>query len=230
MEMQNKAELPGNAGQYSIDHVTALKDSPLEGKKLIFLGSSVTYGYASDGIAFADYIGVRNSCTVIKEAVSGTTLVDDREDSYIARMKQIPQAPADLFICQLSTNDASKGKPLGTVSAGYDEKDFDTHSVAGAIEYIIAYARKTWGCPVAFYTSPRYDKDAYAAMVSLLHEIAEKWKITVIDLWNDEQFNDITDEQRRLYMADPVHPTQAGYLEWWMPYIEPRICQMIAGR
>ena len=214
------AELPGNAEKYSIEHVAVLENTPLRTRKLIFLGSSVTYGSASKGISFADYIGARNNCTVIKEAVSGTTLVDDREDSYIARMKQIRETEADLFICQLSTNDASKGKPLGSIVESFDDKDFDTSTVAGAIEYIIAYARSTWHCPIVFYTSPRYDKDAYAAMVDLLHGIADKWKISVIDMWNDDQFNAIADDQRLLYMKDAVHPTQAGYLKWWTPYIE----------
>lgn len=222
------AELPGNAEKYSIGHVTEMEHSPIKGRKLIFLGSSVTYGHASNAVSFADYIGVRNGCTVVKEAVSGTTLMDDREDSYIARMKRISETEADLFICQLSTNDASKGKPLGSVSEGFDVKDFDTSTVAGAIEYIIAYAGKTWHCPIVFYTSPRYDKDAYAAMVALLLEIARKWNIFVIDMWNDEQFNTITDEQRMLYMKDPVHPTQAGYLEWWTPYIESRLYDALA--
>lgn len=217
------ADLPGNAEKYSPAHVAALEHSPIKGRKLIFLGSSVTYGYASNAVSFADYIGVRNGCIIVKEAVSGTTLVDDREDSYIARMKQIRAPEADLFVCQLSTNDASKGKPLGSISEGFDKTLFDTSTVAGAIEYIIAYAEKTWHCPVVFYTSPRYDKDEYAAMVELLWEIARKWKISVIDMWNDEQFNMITDEQRMLYMKDPVHPTQAGYLEWWTPYIESRL-------
>lgn len=33
-------------------------------------------------------------------------------------------------------------------------------------------------------------------------------------------FNVITPEERKLYMADAIHPTQAGYLKWWTPKIE----------
>ena len=135
-------------GEASVNKKIGLKHIRLEGKKLIFLGSSVTYGHASNGVSFVEDIAARNGCSVRKEAVSGTTLVDDREDSYIARMKQIDDPTADLFVCQLSTNDASKGKALGTVSVGFEEKDFDTSTVAGAIEYIIAYARKKWNCPL----------------------------------------------------------------------------------
>lgn len=101
--------------------------------------------------------------------------------------------------------------------------NFDTHTVAGAIEYIIAFAKDKWDCPVIFYTNPKYDSEKYSAMVELLKEIQNKWDIGVIDLWNDTDFNNITDDQRNLYMADEIHPTQAGYLEWWTPKMEQYI-------
>ena len=190
------------------DIMTVLKksvrsDNPLSGKHIVFLGSSVTYGAASNGVSFVDFLAEATGCRVTKEAVSGTTLVDDAPDSYI-----------DLFVCQLSTNDATQMKELGEACRTYDMDDFDTLTVAGAIEYIIAYARKTWKCPVAFYTSPRYDSARYAAMVGLLQTIRRKWDIALIDLWNDAAFNDITTEQRSRYMADSIHPTREGYLEW----------------
>lgn len=196
-------------------------DNPLNGKHIVFLGSSVTYGAASNGVSFVDFLAEKMGCRVTKEAVSGTTLVDDAPDSYICRLKKLnPEMKVDLFVCQLSTNDATQMKDLGEACRTYDMDDFNTLTVAGAIEYIIAYARKTWKCPVAFYTSPRYDSARYAAMVGLLQTIRRKWDIALIDLWNDSVFNDITAGQRSRYMADPIHPTREGYLEWWTPYFK----------
>ena len=43
---------------------TSTVDNKLSGKKLVFLGSSVTYGYASGGVSFVDYLQQRNGCTV----------------------------------------------------------------------------------------------------------------------------------------------------------------------
>lgn len=215
------SSLPGNAGQYALKQVKVVENSPLVGKRIIFLGSSVTYGASSKGVSFADYICVRNSCEIVKEAVSGTTLVDSGINSYILRLKKLDESIAvDLFVCQLSTNDATQNKPLGNVSESMNLADFDTSTVAGAVEYIIAYAEQTWNCPVLFYTNPQYDSEQYEAMVKLLQQIAEKWDITVIDMWNDADFNALTEEQRTLYMADGIHPTQAGYLKWWTPYME----------
>ena len=204
-------------------------DNPLNGKHIVFLGSSVTYGAASNGVSFVDFLAEKMGCRVTKEAVSGTTLVDDAPDSYICRMKKLnPEMKVDLFVCQLSTNDATQMKDLGETCRTYDMDDFNTLTVAGAIEYIIAYARKTWKCPVAFYTSPRYDSARYAAMVGLLQTIRRKWDIALIDLWNDSIFNDITAGQRSRYMADPIHPTREGYLEWWTPYLKRIIITIIS--
>ena len=64
-------------------------------------------------------------------------------------------------------------------------------------------------------------------MVELLHRIQQKWNITLMDLWSDTQFNSITPQQQVLYMADRIHPTKAGYLEWWTPYMEPILYQVV---
>ena len=219
------AKLSGNASQYGPESVKPLEHSPIRGKHIVFLGSSVTYGAASKGVSFADYIAIRNNCTITKEAVSGTTLADSGARSYISRLKDLDRnMKVDLFVCQLSTNDATQKKPLGAVS---ENEDYDTSTVAGAIEYIIDYAKTAWGCPVVFYTNPQYDSSEYAAMVDLLGKISKKWNISVIDLWSDEAFNIITEEKRQLYMADPIHPTQAGYLEWWTPVMEDALYEEI---
>lgn len=199
-------------------------DSYLNGKKIIFLGSSVTYGSASRGKSFVDFLVEQDGITAVKEAVPGTTLVDDEGSSYISRMKKInKEITVDAFVCQLSTNDAANNKPLGRISQTADISSFDTHTIAGAIEYIIAYVRKTWGCPVIFYTNTKYHSKSYAEMVSLLLKIQTKWKIGVIDLWNNDKMSSINKISRRRYMRDSVHPTEAGYRDWWLPVIRSYI-------
>ncbi len=188
----------------------------LEGKHIIFLGSSVTYGAASGGISFVEYIAKRNGCTFTKEAVSGTMLTDDEPESYISRLKGIDTSiKADLFVCQLSTNDATKQKPIGS-----SDTSSDTTTVFGAIEEIVRYVSSVWHCPIAFYTSPRYGSIHYASMVNALHQIATEHKIMVIDMWSDASFNAMRKDS---YMADAIHPTEEGYLEWWTPYIERQL-------
>lgn len=218
-----REEHPGNAEKYDAMQYPAKENSPLKGKHLIFLGSSVTEGYASLHQSFVDDLEHLDGVIVIKEAVSGTTLVDvdAKGPSYIKRLRTIDQSfPADALICQLSTNDASQGMPLGTVTDERDPEAFDVKTIAGAIEYIIAYAQNTWHCPVLFYSGTRFISDLYQSMTELLPVMQEKWNIGLIDLWNHEEMYEITDEAYKVYMFDPVHPTRAGYLEWWTPVFE----------
>ena len=48
-----------------------------------------------------------------------------------------------------------------------------------------------------------------------------------VDLWSDPRFNASAQGRYALYMADPIHPTKAGYWEWWTPYMETRLCERI---
>jgi lysophospholipase L1-like esterase len=218
----------GNYGEYSLKNTSAIENSPIEDKTVIFLGSSVTYGYGSMGVSFADFLKKTDGIIAIKEAVSGTTLVDVKDNSYVSRMKTINKnIKADAFVCQLSTNDATKEMPLGEITDSYNINDFDTQTIAGAIEYIIAYAKDTWSCPVVFYTQAKYDSDHYAKMVDLLIKIQDKWQITVIDFWNDAEINNITDTQRKLYLVDHIHPTKPGYRDWWLPTFQQTLYEVI---
>lgn len=218
----------GNAGNYSIANTQSRADSPLKGKTGIFLGSSVTYGYGSMGISFVDYLEKTDGITAVKEAVSGTTLVDNGKSSYVSRMKTIDcDIKADFFVCQLSTNDATKNLPMGEISISNNMSDFDTATVTGATEYIIAYAKETWDCPVVFYTQAKYDSEPYEKMVDMLFGLREKWNIIIIDLWNNEKINDLTDAERELYLIDNIHPTRAGYREWWLSEFRDTLSQLV---
>lgn len=224
------AGMSGNAAKYDFTQLQKIDNSPLEGKTVLFLGSSVTNGASSLHNSLPEYFSARMGCRSIKEAVDGTTLVDNGTNSYIQRMLSNVSAsePIDLLICQLSTNDASKEMPLGEIHTGKSLLDFDTSTVTGAIEYIVCYAQETWGCPTVFYTNARFDSEAYAAMVARVLEIEEKWGIGVLDIWTDESFNDISPGERDLYMYDNIHPTKAGYRDWWGPELERQLLAFLA--
>ena len=213
-------------------------ESPLSGKTILFLGSSVTYGSAAEGQSFVELFETIDGVNTVKEAKSGTTLVDntsalapagfDDGDSYIKRLKRVDaSAHIDCVLCQLSTNDATLKLPLGETGEGTAPESFDTSTVTGAVEYIIAYSRETWGCPVAFYTGSYYDSKEYSEMVERLLELTDKWGIRVIDLYNDKEFNSISEDAYKYYMADPIRPTKEGYAEWWMPKLESEMIRIM---
>lgn len=207
-----------------------LEDSTLKDLKIIFLGSSVTFGVGREGVSFVEIMAKRHGFDYVKEAVSGTTLVTAKDNSYVHRLLERVDTtyPADLLVCQLSTNDASEAMPLGEISTATALEEFDTTTICGAIEYIIAYTQQTYGCPVVFYTGTRYDSEQYGQMVALLHTLEEKWEnLYVIDLWNNDAMTNIDKQTRASYMNDQIHPNLTGYCEWWMPQIEQELYDIV---
>ena len=81
---------------------------------------------------------------------------------------------------------------------------------------------------MVFFTGSHYDSEAYGAMVERLLELQEKWDIGVLDLWSSDEFNDIPDEKRAIYMNDGIHPTKAGYRDWWGPEQERQLLELLS--
>lgn len=221
--------LPGNAAKYHLDKVEPLESSPLQGKRLLFLGSSVTYGAGGMGVSMADYIGVRDKCQVVKEAVSGTTLADTSSSSYLSRLKKNVNTAQhfDAAVVQLSTNDASQGADIGEISSSKNPAEFKTQSTLGSLETIISYIQEEWNCPILVYTNPKFSSSTYGEMVSKLPALQKKWGIEILDLWNDSEANSLSLSKKVLYMRDPIHPTQAGYLKLWTPKFEEKLYGMV---
>ena len=176
----------------------------LNGKTVLFLGSSVTYGSAAGGVSFADMMEENCGIKMIKEAVSGTTLADIDDASYVSRLKKVdPSVKIDLFICQLSTNDARKVPTLGMVEE--------------AIRFIVEYVKETFACPIVFYTGTYFESERYGQMVKLLKDLQKEYGFHILDLWNAPAMRAVSAEDYKRYMSDPVHPTLVGYREWWTP-------------
>lgn len=224
--MEKVVAAAGNANKYSVAN-TKTTASNLENKQIAFLGSSVTYGAASLGESFVDFLRKKDNIFVFKEAVSGTTLTDLNEDSYVGRLTKLPALEnLDAFVLQLSTNDAKNlHRELGKISQDDDEK-FDITTVTGAIEYILDYVKKTWDCPVLVFSNPHFDSDFYGQMVEQTKRLRDKWGFTFLNLWDNENFQFTDDHQKKLYMFDDIHPTRAGYKEIWLPEFEEALLRI----
>ena len=129
METKKRADAPGNAAEYDVDQLQAREATALNGKTILFLGSSVTEGAAAERQSFVELFAALDGVSVIKEAKSGTTLADKTSlpallffgngDSYVKRLKQIdPDTQIDCVVVQLSTNDATMKLPLGEIGDG----------------------------------------------------------------------------------------------------------------
>ena len=178
----------------------------LNGKTVLFLGSSVTYGSAANGISFVDLMSEMCGIHCIKEAVSGTTLADIDDESYVSRLKRIDKSSKiDLFICQLSTNDASSTRNIHIAD------------VEKAIRFILQYVRDTFNCAIIFYTGTYFKNERYSEMIKLLYALKKEYSFYILDLYHDKEMLSISKEKYQIYMKDPVHPTLRGYKEWWTP-------------
>ncbi len=185
----------------------------LQNKTVLFLGSSVTYGSAAGGVSFADIMAESCGFNMIKEAVSGTTLADINKSSYVSRLKKLDNnLKVDLFICQLSTNDAAL--------------NISVEQTEAAIRFIIEYVKASFNCPIVFYTGTYFDSPRYAELVSLLISLQSEYDFHILNLWDDAEMLSVSRDDYQKYMADPIHPTLYGYREWWTPkFIE--LCESI---
>jgi len=178
----------------------------LRGKTVFFLGSSVTYGSAANGISFADIMADECGIKCIKEAVSGTTLADINDLSYVARLKKVDKdIPVDLFVCQLSTNDTK------------EKYNLTLFQIEEAIRFILDYVKENFGCPIVFYTGTYFENDKYEKMIELLYSLKKEYDFYILDLYNDPEMRAVSKEDYDRCMHDPRHPLLEGYKEWWTP-------------
>lgn len=187
--------------------------------RIIYLGSSITYGSAAEGYSFADALGEMGH-PYVKIAVSGTTLAKKANadgTSYVERFESYCRSTtvqAELLCIQLSTNDASQNLPLGAFTA---EEKKDTATALGALDYLICRG-KQMGLKIAVFTNPPYPSKAYAQLVEGFLQGARAYHpdVAVLDMWNMPSCK-LSAEARARYMADDIHPTRLGYTEWWAP-------------
>ena len=88
---------------------------------------------------------------------------------------------------------------------------------------------KPWKCPIMFYTGTKYDSDQYGEMVKTAIKLHEKWGFALINLWDSEEMNAVSKEDYASYMADPIHPSRTGYIEWWTPAFETAITEYLSS-
>lgn len=247
-----------NNSMFNVENVEQ-HDSILEDKVIYFLGSSVTYGANSDGKAMGEYLAALTGCTIKKEAVSGTTIQNEsgKTNSYTQRLENTTEfdvnAKIDAFVCQISTNDAYNSTRLGRLGRlsaedQLDSDSFDRNTTYGGLEFIVTYVTETWGCPVFFYSGAYFGDGSgtrkssaptgsnYKKIIDATYDVAEKYnsyqdfEVFIIDLFNDEDFNDAADDEYYKWATnDPVHPKKAGYLQWWTPYFEAYLSNYFEG-
>ena len=209
--------LTANDARFDKSKVEMVEDHPLLGKRIYWLGSSVTYGASSNGQSMADFLSAKTGATCVKDAVSGTTIYDNGgtgnsgDKSYTRRLVNSTvfktDVQVDAFICQISTNDARNDALSHRGSISDDDviypEEFDRSTTLGGIEFIISYVVETWDCPIYFYSGSYFGDGSgtrlnnnpkgseYGRLVDETKQIIEKWKkVKGVDIGIIDLFND----------------------------------------
>lgn len=209
--------IDANNERFYVENVQRVENSPLAGKTIYWLGSSVTYGANSGGFAMAEFLAAKTGAICKKDAVSGTTIFDDGKTentgakSYTRRLRYgnvfDTNEHIDAFICQISTNDAitnrlSKRGEI-TDSSVVDKTEFDLTTTLGGVEYIISYVTEIWKCPVYFYSGSYFGDSGsgarangnpsgtnYGKLVDEVKQVVAKWQDLGYDVDVIDLFND----------------------------------------
>ncbi|TGP62280.1 SGNH/GDSL hydrolase family protein [Staphylococcus cohnii] len=219
----------GNKKSFTPNPQFLKKEGGLTDKSILFFGSSITYGAASHGISFVEFLNIESNVHTTKEAISGTSLSGTERNTYVQRIKkeELSKAKYDLLVCQLSTNDGRLNKSIGEIKKEYDIDSFDVKTTIGAMEYIISYAKLTWDIPVLFYTCIRKTDPYYEFLVYNLYKLKEKWDIEILDVWGNQWASEQIKYDNTLF-ADDAHPTLKGYRYIYTPLFKEKIKNILS--
>lgn len=218
----------GNKGRYNPKFDIKKDNDHLKGKNIIFLGSSITYGTASKGISFVEYLNTEYEVKGIKAAMFGTSLAGRDANSYVNRLRKLNfvNTKIDAVVCQLSTNDSRFDYKIGDISQSFNLENFNINTTVGAIEYIIKYIQIKWDCPIIFYTSIRGNDSTYKHLITQLYKLNRKWHKYIIDIFNNVEINKLAKADKEM-MAYDSHPTKKGYRYLYTPIIVKQLDEIL---
>ena len=221
-------------------NVYPVEKSPIYQKSAVFFGDSLCNARgeseSSDATVrakagYAGRIGTKYSMTFYKEGYSGYAFsasgrgkIGAKIDDFI---QKYPNEKIDYVILEGGGNDAWDQTAIGSVSASFNQADFDTTTYAGAVERAVAtlkqaYPKATIGfiiiykMPIAYYGGQEIqglrDNAKMEPYMNTLIEICEKWELPYIDFYHDDSFNnDVLKTNTNTYTSDGIHVNSAGY-------------------
>ena len=168
-------------------------DSALSGKKILFLGDSITAATRDDAAqkGWAGRIGTDYGAITTNAGWSGASVSTNKDSRIIAKMEENKNNTYDYVILHGGVNDAMTKAPLGKVSDSKNVADFDISTYAGALEELIYCAKEYFpNAKIGFivnYQTPNstwggYTKDM-AAYFYTAKQVCEKWEIPYLDLF-----------------------------------------------
>ncbi len=198
----------------------------LEGKKINFLGDSITEGYGCTDASktFHQLMKERFGLAAARNyGVSGTRLArqgnpseKERHDRDFPMRAVEMDKDADAIVVFGGTNDFGHGDaPIGVPS------DRTPDTFYGALHYLYTYLMTEYPSANIFVCTPLHrlsenTPDIKGKVLSdyadMIKEVARCYSLPVIDLYDIYGVQPSIDVQREMYMPDGLHPNDAGHV------------------
>ncbi len=143
------------------------------------------------------------------------------DNRIINQIEVVKDNTYDYVILHGGVNDAMDSLPVGTMTDSTDVADFDTTTFAGALEELFARAKEYFGektqigyivnyqTPMSNWGGATRDMSAY---VKVALQICDKWKVSYLDLYDDQDFNqNVMKVSTKDNLMDYLHPNDSGY-------------------
>lgn len=201
----------------------------LKGKKINFLGDSITQGsgVADQGNLFWKVVAARTGAVCRGYGIGGTRIAKNIRpssepafDAYFASRVDSMDPDADVIVVFGGTNDFGHGDaPLGAMP------DRDENTFYGALHLLFTklYTRYPQAKLVVMTPTHRISEDVavneigirnqtnLAGYAAIIREVAEYYSVPVLDLFAGIGLQPKIPELKRLYMPDGLHPNDAGH-------------------
>ena len=201
----------------------------LQGKKIAFLGDSITQG-AGASAPENKYVEVFKSSCMLKEAynhgIGGTRIAKQKKPSldpvwdkdFISRVDELEE-DVDAVVVFGGTNDFGHGDvPIGVLG------DTSEDTFYGCCHILMTSLIKKYpNIPIVFLTPlhrvtenelvneiglDRVPLESYAAAI---REMANRFSLPVLDLFAMSGMQPLVSEQNELYFSDGLHPNDTGH-------------------
>ena len=204
----------------------------LKGKKIVFLGDSITEGCGTSGVEhhFVTLVGKEGGFRESKNyGIGGTRIARQTKPSdcenwdkdFCARVEELDE-DADIIGVFGGTNDFGHGDaPLGTFN------DRTVYTFYGACHYLMNRLVERFPGKAIFIMTPihrvtednmkgdgckAYNVAPLKTYVEIIREVAEYYSLPVLDLYAVSGIQPKVDIIRERYCPDGLHPNDAGHV------------------
>lgn len=200
----------------------------LTGKKVAFLGDSITEGagVSDEAHRYTNVFARLTGCEIFVDGISGTriakqtapTVDNPRFDlDFVSRVPALP-ADADIVVVFGGTNDFGHGDvPFGA----FEDRTQDTFCGAMHVLCKALVEKYPYGTVVFMTPLHRLSEDAtvnelglpckpLAEYVGMIRRVCEYYSLPVLDLYKNSGMQPIVPCIQEIYMPDGLHPSDAG--------------------